>query len=204
MKFTYDKEKNEIKIKKYNFYENPFPIIFKRLESLMPKYLLLIFISVVVLEILFYHSFNLNNLKLDIFLNSSIAGLSLIPVLFGATFGIFKDKELIKMIIYKKKKDKKYDGKVFEGIIAPFILASIIFLIVGSSSLLFSAIRLNISIPIEIKNIIKLIYLDVLLLGIFILFAVVLCIFQTYYNNVIDDTKIFLNKKIKNKKAKNK
>lgn len=200
MKFIINKD-NKVKINGYNFYKNPFPIISKRLDSLMPFYLWLIYFFILLLEIVFYNSFDLNNLKFDIFLNSSIAGLSLIPVLFGATIGIFKKEDLIKLIIWKNKKtsDEEY-GEAFDGIIAPFVLTSIIFLTVGASSLLFSAISLNISINLGIKNIIKLIYLDVLLLGIFILFGTVMCIFQMYYNRVLLDTEIYLNKDIKNKK----
>lgn len=200
---------NNVKIEdKYNFYKNPLPIIFENLDSLMPIYLWLIYILLIVLEFLFHHLFNLSSLKLDVFLNSSIAGLSLIPVLFGATVGIFKNEDLIKLVIFKREKDKKY-GKAFNGIIAPFVLASIIFLTIGSSSLLFSAIKPIISISFEIKNIIKLIYLDILLFGIFILFGTVVCIFQIYYNNIISDTEDFLNKKHtkkmnpKKKKTKN-
>lgn len=219
---------NKKEIDGNNFYENPFPIIFECLDSLMPKYLWIIYFLIVILEILFFHSLNLSNLKFDIFLNSSIAGLSLIPVLFGAITEIYKKEDLIELVTYKEdengntsknvkcnklidkfkneiKKIKKNNNKdededngygtLFDGIMAPFVFTSIIFLLVGSSSLFVSAIKINTSISFEVKNVIKLIYLDVLLLGIFILFGTVMCVFQMYYDKVLLDTESFLNKK---------
>lgn len=193
MEFHYynDKEKEKIKITGCDFYNHPFSIIYKNFDSLMPFYLWCVYFILIVLEIIFYHSLNFKNLNFDIFLNSSIAGLSLIPVLFGATVGIFKRKDLRKLVTWKK-------GKPFEGIIAPFVLTAIIFLIIASLSLLSLIIGIrtsslsffNLTIPI---NVIKLFYLDALLLGIFIVFGTVICIFQIYYDNVLLDVENHLN-----------
>lgn len=167
-----------------NFYNNPVNLIWIARDSLLPKYLL--FIWILIAFFLFLGTFlldyiNFSYFSIEKYFSASTTGLTFTLALFTAEKNVFKVDELRAFANYVDENGKN-TGKPLLDFLAPFVFTSLIFLITGTLSLLIPFVRIEIS-----ENCLKLliqIYLDILLLGLFGLFNLVVTMLNDVYHTV--------------------
>lgn len=169
---------------KKNFYNNPVKLIWVARNSLLPKYLLVVWISIVLF--LFFGTFifdyvDFSEFSIDKYFSASTTGLTFTLALFTAEKNVFKIDEL-KAFANHIDKEKNEIGMPLLSFLAPFVFTSLTFLITGTLSLIVPFINLKLSEDIVIVLI--QLYLDVLLLGLFGLFNLVVTMLNDVYHAV--------------------
>ncbi|MEQ7027031.1 hypothetical protein ABE869_02055 [Enterococcus gilvus] len=169
---------------KKNFYNNPIKLVWIARGSLLPNYLLIIWVLIVIFLSLGTFVFNyvdFSNFYIDKYFSASTTGLTFTLALFTAEKNVFKVDELKKFADYVDEEGKN-QGKPLLDFLAPFVFTSLIFLITGTLSLIVPFIKLDVS-EVVAKGLIQ-IYLNVLLLGLFGLFNLVVTMLNDVYHAV--------------------
>lgn len=165
---------------KKNFYKNPFTIIWKSKNNLMPSYLVISWIMLLTLSFLgafLFDFFNFSNLTLSSHFSISSTGLTLTLALFVAGKAAFNDAEL--KILAQHKPEDGLQGQALIDFLGPFVFTSLIFFFTGLVSLFAPYLNLNLgSIAITVS---KIIYLNLLSLGFFSLFNLVITMLNDVY-----------------------
>lgn len=123
---------------------------------------------------------DLKRVRIGEFVDSSIAGLSFSLIVVSAVREIFEKDEL--KILYKKRYDNEKQGLLLLKLLSPYVLTSMIFLVLGIISLV--APLVTIPLPLNMVNLVKYFYVALLLLGLFSLFHVCYDIIINIYNSV--------------------
>lgn len=168
-----------------NFYNNPLGVIWRSRKTLLSKYLwcawIIIFLGLIwgtyCKNIANFKGFNVAN-----YFTASLTGLTFTLALFIAESKIFSEKEL-KILAVDESKGKK--GQVLIEFFGPFVFTGIVFLITGTISLIVPYI--NIKLSAKYGNMLILIYLAVLMLGLFSLFNLIMNVMSDNYYSVTSE-----------------
>ncbi|MBO0466656.1 hypothetical protein JZO73_03815 [Enterococcus plantarum] len=169
---------------KKNFYNNPIKLIWIARNSLLPSYLMLIWLLIILF--LFFGTFVFNYIELssfsiDKYFSASTTGLTFTLALFTAEKNVFKIDELKAFADYVDKEGKN-KGKPLLDFLAPFVFTSLVFLITGTLSLIVPFINVNVSD--KVAEMLIQVYLNLLLLGLFGLFNLVVTMLNDVYHSV--------------------
>lgn len=169
---------------KNNFYNNPLKLIWVARSNLLPPYL----ISIWVLLILFmligtivFDFIDFSNFTIDNYFSASTTGLTFTLALFTAQKNVFKPEELKVLAEHRDKKDK-FKGKALVELLGPFVFTGLVFLLTGTLSLIVPFINIELSSFLE-KVLIQG-YIDLLVLGLFSLFNLVVTMLNDVYHSV--------------------
>ncbi|MBC1596408.1 hypothetical protein HCJ21_11520 [Listeria seeligeri] len=169
---------------KGNFYSNPLKLIWIARLNLLPVYLFIIWILIccilflgsIVFDFINFESFDIAN-----FFTASITGLTFTLAIFTAERNVFKIDELKVLAEYKGEKDK-YKGKALLEFFGPFVFTSLIFLTTGLLALIVPFI--NVRVCSDVSDFFIQSYLDILVLGLFSLFNLVVTILNDVYHSI--------------------
>ncbi|EHF2870048.1 hypothetical protein J0953_002545 [Listeria monocytogenes] len=167
-----------------NFYSNPLKLIWIARSALLPKYLMIIWILIsfilffgsTIFNFIDFRSFNVAN-----FFTPSITGLTFTLAIFTAARNVFRMDEL-KILATHKGDNDAFKGRPLLEFLGPFVFTSLIFSVTGILALIIPYVNIEVC-ALLIKICIQ-IYLDVLVLGIFSLFNLVLTIINDVYHSV--------------------
>src|SRR5690625_2057205 len=165
-----------------NFYNNPLKIIWKARNSLMPFYLFIIWFVLLLTSFMsttYFNFMDFSSFQIGTYFSISSTGLTLTLALFVAGKNAFSEDDL--KILAKHINDQGVKGQPLIEFLAPYVFTSILFLITGLLSLFAPYFTLEISR--EYKEIIKLIYINILSLGFFSLFYLII--------NILNDVFIY-------------
>ncbi|KAA0955245.1 hypothetical protein FQ085_15060 [Planococcus sp. ANT_H30] len=165
---------------KENFYKNPFIIIWHSKNNLMPLYLVSSWFMLLLISIFGtfqFDYFNFSNLSLSSHFSISSTGLTLTLALFVAGKAAFNDTELKILAQHKPKKDLQ--GQALINFLGPFVFTSMIFFLTGIVSLYAPYLDLNLTLT--VITVFKIMYLNLLSLGFFSLFNLVITMLNDVY-----------------------
>lgn len=165
---------------KENFYKNPTLIVWLARKNLMPSYLVILWGALFIASLIgtFYKDiFDFSSLSLESHFSITSTGLTLTLALFVAGKAAFNDEEL-KILANHTPKDG-VEGQALIDFIGPYVFTSLLFFLTGLVSL-FGPF-LNISFNPTVLIIIKIIYFNILSLGFFSLFNLVITMLNDVY-----------------------
>lgn len=169
---------------KDNFYRNPLRIIWTARSNLLPIYLVVAWLCIVVLlavGTLVFDFINFSIFSISNYFTASLTGLTFTLAIFTAERNVFKTEELAVLANHKEPGDK-FEGRALLELLGPFVFTSLIFLITGTLALLVPYINFKCT---ETWSIIfTQIYLDLLVLGLFSLFNLVITMLNDVYHSV--------------------
>jgi len=163
-----------------NFYNNPLKIIWKSKRNLMPTYLILIWIIFLLVSLVGVTCFNFmdfSSFQIGTYFSVSSTGLTLTLALFVAGKNAFSEEDLKKLATYKS--EEVMQGQALIDFLGPFVFTALLFLLTGSLSL-FSPYFVF-PIKEEYIEIIKVLYVNILLLGLLSLFNLVITMLNDVY-----------------------
>lgn len=167
---------------------NPLRFLIVARGWLLSEYLWYSWIIIdILIGILICHNIiDINLVKIEGFVDASIAGLSFTLIVVSAALEIFKESELKEL--YKHKKD----GQLLLEVLVPYVFTSMLFLGLGIISSI--APLVTISFPLPFVQIIKYLYFITVILGMISLFNVCYDIIINIFNSVrrsviLDDNK---------------
>ncbi|MFC6346420.1 hypothetical protein [Vagococcus carniphilus] len=167
-----------------NFYSNPIKLIWMARSNLLPPYLIVIWFLIVIslltgnifFDVVSFEKFDISN-----YFSASTTGLTFTLAIFTAERNVFKIDEL-KILAEHQGENDKYQGKALLELLGPFVFTSLIFLICGVIALI--APYIDIKISKFLTNILCQAYLDLLILGLFSLFNLVVTMLNDVYHAV--------------------
>lgn len=165
---------------KKNIYKNPFIIIWQSKGNLMPSYLVISWLLLFILSIFgafYWEYFDFSSLTLSSHFSISSTGLTLTLALFVAGKAAFNDADL--KILAQHKPENGLKGQALINFLGPFVFTSLIFFITGLASLFAPYLNLNLTYTAIIGF--KVIYLNLLSLGFFSLFNLVITMLNDVY-----------------------
>lgn len=179
---------------------NPLRFLYVAYQGMMSEVLwgiwLLLIIILIVLN--FFGVIDITKIKIGDTIDASIAGLSFTLIVVSAALEIFSRKELIKLYNTKINGNSK-DGQLLMQVLAPYVFTSMIFLLLGISSVVAPTVVIQISTV--CKGIIKFIYIALFILGMFSLFNICYDIVINIFNSVRREV---IGKQNKKKRKRNK
>ncbi|MFL2101318.1 hypothetical protein [Desemzia sp. FAM 23989] len=173
---------------KSNFYNNPIKLVWLASANLLPNYLFVLWILIIVflfLGTVIFDFISFDTFSIASYFSASLTGLTFTLALFTAEKNVFKEKELKILANYQGKNDK-YKGQALIELLGPFVFTALLFLITGTLSLIVPFIKLELSSDTTILLIQG--YIDILLLGLFSLFNLVMIMLNDVYHSVNRDT----------------
>lgn len=165
---------------KEKFYKNPAHIVWLARKNLMPSYLVILWGALFAASLIgtFYKNiFDFSSLTLESHFSITSTGLTLTLALFVAGKAAFNDDEM--KILAKHKTENGVEGQALIDFLSPYVFTSMLFFLTGLVSL-FGPF-LNLSIDPTILIIIKIIYFNILSLGFFSLFNLVITMLNDVY-----------------------
>lgn len=178
-----------------NFYKNPILIVWQARKNLMPSYLVIFWFFLFLSSIVgaFYRNiFDFSSLTLESHFSITSTGLTLTLALFVAGKATFTDEELKILAqhtpksvgekskgLFKRKSKKVRDGQALIDFIGPYVFTSILFFLTGLVSLFGP--YLNLSLDATLLMIFKIVYFNILSLGFFSLFNLVITMLNDVY-----------------------
>lgn len=164
-----------------NFYNNPLKIIWKSKSNLMPNYLYAIWILFVLISLTgatFFDFMDFSSFQIGTYFSVSSTGLTLTLALFVAGKNAFSEEELKRLATHKKN-SKAVQGQALIDFLGPFVFTALLFLITGLLSLFGPYI--NLPLKKEYVEIIKVIFINILFLGLLSLFNLVITMLNDVY-----------------------
>src|SRR5690625_1360926 len=165
-----------------NFYNNPLKIVWRARHNLMPWYLFIIWLMLLITSFIGTKHFNFmdfSSFQIGTYFSISSTGLILTLALFVAGKNAFSEDDLKKLSQHTSENVVK--GQYLIDFLAPYVFTSILFLLTGLLALFAPFISLKISM--EYKEIIKIIYINVLSLGLLSLFNLVITMLNDVYGS---------------------
>ncbi|HWJ79087.1 MAG TPA: hypothetical protein VNR61_13555 [Niallia sp.] len=165
---------------KENIYKNPALIVWQARKNLMPVYLVIIWGALFAASLIgaFYKNyFDFSTLTLESHFSITSTGLTLTLALFVAGKSAFDDKEL--KILANHIPENGVKGQALIDFIGPYVFTSLLFFVTGLVSLFGPFLKLSFD-P-TILLIIKIIYFNILSLGFFSLFNLVITMLKDVY-----------------------
>lgn len=165
---------------KENFYKNPVLIVWQSRKNLMPSYLVILWILLFIASVWgsFYKGiFDFTSLTLESHFSITSTGLTLTLALFVAGKAAFSDEEL--KILAKHKEANRREGQALIDFIGPYVFTSMLFFLTGLVSLFGPFLNLNLN-PMALL-VSKIIYFNILSLGFFSLFNLVITMLNDVY-----------------------
>lgn len=165
---------------KENFYYNPMKIVWKSKRNLMPIYLILLWVLFLILTLIgsfYYNVMDFSSYQLGAYFSVSSTGLTLTLALFVAGKNAFSEEDLRRLAEYKK--DGGIKGQALIDFIGPYVFTAILFLLTGLISLFGPFIKLPIKQ--EYIELFKVIYINILALGLLSLFNLVIIMLNDVY-----------------------
>lgn len=156
-----------------NFYKNPLRIVWRAKANLMPSYLFILWLIFLIVSSLFTFYgpyFDISSLTLENHFSINSTALALALALFVAGKDVFSEIELKHLANYKE--NGKERGQALADFIAPYVFTALIFFLTGIISLFGPFIKVNID-P-KMVLILKILYLNLLSLGFFSLFNLII------------------------------
>lgn len=166
-----------------NFYNNPLKIIWKSKKVIMPLYLIVIWTILLLISLIgtiWLDFMDFSSFKAKEYFTLSSTGLTLTLALFVAGKNAFNDSDLEVLATYKGEFGEKEPGYALLEFLAPYVFTSILFLITGLISL-FSPFIKNPLDPFT-TLILKVIYINMLSLGLFSLFNLVITMLNDVFS----------------------
>lgn len=165
---------------KENFYNNPLKIIWKSKSNLMPNYLILtwiIFLLVSLVGVTCFDFMDFSSFQIGTYFSVSSTGLTLTLALFVAGKNAFSEEDLKKLAMYKN--EKGVQGQALIDFLGPFVFTALLFLLTGLLSLFGPYFVFPIKK--EFMEIIKVLYVNILFLGLLSLFNLVITMLNDVY-----------------------
>lgn len=163
-----------------NFYKNPVLIVWQSRKNLMPSYLVILWLLLFLASVLgsFYKGiFDFTSLTLESHFSITSTGLTLTLALFVAGKAAFSDEEL--KILAKHKEANGREGQALINFIGPYVFTSMLFFLTGLVSLFGPFLNLNLDSMALLVS--KIIYFNILSLGFFSLFNLVITMLNDVY-----------------------
>ena len=167
---------------KENFYKNPVLIMWQSRKNLMPSYLVILWILLFLVSISgsFYKGiFDFSSLTLESHFSITSTGLTLTLALFVAGKAAFSDEEL--KILAKHREANEREGQALIDFIGPYVFTSTLFFLTGLVSLFGPFLNLNLNLNPLALLVSKIIYFNILSLGFFSLFNLVITMLNDVY-----------------------
>lgn len=163
-----------------NFYNNPLKVVWKAKKNLMPIYILVLWFvifGVTLIGSLCLNIIDFSSYKIGTYFSVSSTGLTLTLALFVAGKNAFKEEEL--KILANHKDCNGVKGQALIDFMGPYVFSAILFLLTGIVSMLGPFIQ----IPLKPQHLelIKVIYINILILGLLSLFNLVITMINDVY-----------------------
>lgn len=165
-----------------NFYNNPLKIVWKARHSLMPWYLFIIWLMLLMASLLgtkYFNFMDFTSFQIGTYFSISSTGLTLTLALFVAGKNAFSEEDLKTFAQHTSENGVK--GQSLIDFLAPYVFTSILFLLTGLLALFAPFISLEINM--ECKETIKIIYINILSLGLLSLFNLVITMLNDVYGS---------------------
>lgn len=169
---------------KGNFYNNPLKVIWKSKKNLMPIYLNLLwftFLLVTLSGALYFDFMDFSSFQVGTYFSVSSTGLTLTLALFVAGKNAFSEQDLKRLA--KHENDEGVSGQALIDFLGPFVFTALLFLITG----LLSLFGPYIIVPLkhEYIELIKILYVNILFLGLLSLFNLVITMLNDVYASTL-------------------
>lgn len=165
---------------KGNFYNNPLKVIWKSRRNLMPNYLIvlwIIFLLVSLSSVLFFDFMDFSSFQVGSYFSISSTGLTLTLALFVAGKNAFSEDDLKRLAQHENSKGVQ--GQALIDFLGPFVFTALLFLVTGLLSLFGPYI--NLPIKKEYVELIKVLYINILSLGLLSLFNLIITMLNDVY-----------------------
>lgn len=165
---------------KGNFYNNPLKVIWKSRKSLMPVYLLIIWggsLAGTLIGSLYYNFLDFSSFQFGTYFSISSTGLTLTLALFVAGKNAFSENDLKRLANHES--DNGVVGQALVEFMGPYVFTSLLFLITGLISLFGPYIIFPIKQ--EYVELMKIVYINILVLGLLSLFNLVITMLNDVY-----------------------
>ncbi|WBX81497.1 hypothetical protein PD280_07300 [Virgibacillus salarius] len=164
---------------KDNFYNNPLKVIWKSKKNLMPIYLIVLWITFVLatlVGVFYFEYIDFSSFQIGTYFSVSSTGLTLTLALFVAGKSAFKEEDLKRLANHE-------NGQALIDFLGPYVFTALLFLITGFLSLFGPYIKLPLKH--EYIELVKILYINILFLGILSLFNLVIIMLNDVYASAL-------------------
>ncbi|MCC3648145.1 MULTISPECIES: hypothetical protein [Cytobacillus] len=169
---------------KGNFYNNPLKVIWKSKKNLMPIYLILLWITFLLITLggfLYFDFIDFSSFQIGTYFSVSSTGLTLTLALFVAGKNAFNEEDLKRLANHENSEGVA--GQALIDFLGPFVFTALLFLITGLLSLFGPYIKLPLKQ--EYMELVKILYINILFLGLLSLFNLVITMLNDVYASAL-------------------
>ncbi|MGP4060246.1 hypothetical protein [Halobacillus sp. H74] len=167
-----------------NFYNNPLKVVWKSKKNLMPFYLIFVwvlFLLVTLGGVLYLDFMDFSSFRIGTYFSVSSTGLTLTLALFVAGKNAFSEEDLKRLANHENGEGQS--GQALIDFLGPFVFTALLFLITGLLALFGPYIKLPLK-P-EYIEFIKVLYINILFLGLLSLFNLVITMLNDVYASAL-------------------